>query len=1199
MKKSAPQSHEAYPVVRRTGALSYSLRGPEPMSDAGIVPRMKQKTTIWIPLFVTLLLSNCQIIRAYTIKTVATINVYGNDYYPNLVKSSPNDGNVYGLADDGVFFKISATGTFQEIASLPKRFGQLGLEIRAFTAGDDGNFYGVDTWSGYAAFRITRTGEITFFHKFPIIETPYIPGEGSQTYFPEGFHPTDLVNGNDGYLYGITFDGGNLLKSNPRRGERIDASAGTLFRISPAGEFTSTFTFPAPSSSEPSQLGSRPSTLTQGRDGLLYGQYGYAGNDFGGIFIATHGGSPTTLLHFSESSGGIGPLQAERDSIFYGSGYGPDSVYGEIRSLSAGTLKSVFSFRNGEEGGYPGRLSQAKNGNVYGVTQSGGAFGRGTIFRFRPPSSVNTLVSTPRSLGAAVKSVIQSEDGRLYGCSYSGVLFRMEKSLSVHRLSPSELIYSASDDIDAPLQVTNSITALLALPELDTEANGDSGLVADGVTPLLIKYNQDSPPPNALHFDLNLTPKGGKLRMGEWTDFLRVWDGNKFIRAKAATIFTKSTVFYVSGVRAEDLEFDAGSTEITLTFSMTPIAPSSGFGDEIKFKLRKPPVILIHGYNADKSTWSDSFKAILQNARGADFVTNINYGVIADAETKDYPNTWGKLSDLSRMLDSALGKEIESPITYLRKDWAFTRYDVVGHSQGGVLARLLCTEGPGPAGTPPFANAANVFRGRFRRVVTIGSPQNGSTEIYYALKFREAYKKAGPQNDGSFGAESILQIMEAQGLLQPKFDPFRGEIRSVNQLRIDSHASFTAIATRIDPCFPLAKWLLLCDPCDGNIRSQSVYPTGTDGAVDFKSQISGTQANSAVLGSQIAHALPPKGWDVFGVAGAAQTRHSSIANEVATLLDGPTSAFGPAISIDLLSDELRDSIDRCVPKILPNKALIHPGESKLSLFRLSPTENASTACFNYIMLPLAGEPFLSTPNWFVRSFGPEGASERGVSVNVSPNDPTRVSVCVEDSVKGDVFLVASYGSENGALVSATPVLVVSRPSGESLLEIQISLAPQSTLLPDQMVTPEIVATYQNGTKSQIYPGNALFQSSDTKIIEVSTSGLIQANATGSAVLTVSYRGLSAQARVFVSADRTEEGLGASGNGRNLVNIKATHDGVSLTFYGIPGRTYKIQRSSDLFVWTGLATLTATSLGRIDFSDRDRMTTAYYRTVSGP
>jgi uncharacterized repeat protein (TIGR03803 family) len=97
-------------------------------------------------------------------------------------------------------------------------------------------------------------------------------------------------------------------------------------------------------------------------------------------------------------------------------------------SLSAqapGLITSiVFS---GADGSHPRYMAlvQATDGNMYGTTFRGGAYGEGTIFRFTPPATLTTLHSFSGTDGAHPEAgLIHGADGKLYGTTYAGGGFK-------------------------------------------------------------------------------------------------------------------------------------------------------------------------------------------------------------------------------------------------------------------------------------------------------------------------------------------------------------------------------------------------------------------------------------------------------------------------------------------------------------------------------------------------------------------------------------------------------------------------------------------------------------------------------------------------------------------------------------------------------------------------------------------------------
>lgn len=71
---------------------------------------------------------------------------------------------------------------------------------------------------------------------------------------------------------------------------------------------------------------------------------------------------------------------------------------------------------------------------------------------------------------------------------------------------------------------------------------------------------------------------------------------------------------------------------------------------------------------------------------------------------------------------------------------------------------------------------------------------------------------------------------------------------------------------------------------------------------------------------------------------------------------------------------------------------------------------------------------------------------------------------------------------------------------------------------------------------------------------------------------------------------------------NLANIKMEQGKVKLLFYGIPGRSYILQFSTDLVNWVDVQELTAGANGQMEFTDVPALAgegTGFYRTVTRP
>jgi uncharacterized repeat protein (TIGR03803 family) len=192
-----------------------------------------------------------------------------------------------------------------------------------------------------------------------------------------GANPNSLVQGADGRLWGTTITGGTK-------------NCGTAFKVTPAGAFTKVFTFSCTN-------GKEPSGLTLGTDRNFYGATGGGGaNGNGTVFKLNPGGGVTVLFSFDYSDGAApaGSLAEGADGNFYGATYGGGSQagYGTVFKITpAGTLTTlyVFDFTHGALP-FAGPI-QGTNGDFYGTTYAGGAYGQGSVYKISTSSGTHDL----------------------------------------------------------------------------------------------------------------------------------------------------------------------------------------------------------------------------------------------------------------------------------------------------------------------------------------------------------------------------------------------------------------------------------------------------------------------------------------------------------------------------------------------------------------------------------------------------------------------------------------------------------------------------------------------------------------------------------------------------------------------------------------------------------------------------------------
>lgn len=243
----------------------------------------------------------------------------------------------------------------------------------------------------------------------------------------DGYGPfASVVQATDGNFYGTTNSGGNL------------SLAGTLFRVSPDGTLTDLYNFCSqPHCADGSFLSSVP---ILGSDGNLYGVTGGGGHrtQGGTVYRMTLGGTLTTLYSFCPSlpcTQGAGPtgLVQGSDGNFYGStsvaansygGYG-----GTIFSMTPkGKMKVLYTFcslANCEDGDfsfYPPVLGN--DGNLYGVTYTGGTQGGGVLWSLNPSSGTYQVLfnfsMTPEGCGAGPFTIVRDAEGNFFGTTAYG-----------------------------------------------------------------------------------------------------------------------------------------------------------------------------------------------------------------------------------------------------------------------------------------------------------------------------------------------------------------------------------------------------------------------------------------------------------------------------------------------------------------------------------------------------------------------------------------------------------------------------------------------------------------------------------------------------------------------------------------------------------------------------------------------------------
>ncbi len=263
----------------------------------------------------------------------------------------------------------------------------------------------------------------------------------------DGSHPEgDLVQGVDGAFYGTTSSGG-------------PTGYGTIFKVMPDGtDFVVLHSFEGDTNLVVA-FRYTSSSLMQGRDGVLYGTACslYAANQ---IFKLNPDGTGFQILGTIASPRGEqvnpGLLQGADGGLYGvtqdGGAFGMGTIY---RLKTDGTEFEVLYDFGGVQGdaAHPqDALIQAAGGKLYGTTGAGGANALGTVFEINPDGTGYQVIyslDVPSFYGAGTQQgLLLAADGMFYSTTFGGG----DASGAVFRLDPEddsfELLHSFSSNAD-------------------------------------------------------------------------------------------------------------------------------------------------------------------------------------------------------------------------------------------------------------------------------------------------------------------------------------------------------------------------------------------------------------------------------------------------------------------------------------------------------------------------------------------------------------------------------------------------------------------------------------------------------------------------------------------------------------------------------------------------------------------------------
>ena len=334
----------------------------------------------------------------------------------------------------------------------------------------------------------------------PVIKTGNMLGMTTLAGIGQIMIPDDLAQGRDGSFYGVY---GNLPAWYAPWGETgWDYSNYNLNIYYNTGTFSKGFIFKVTSSGSGGFVhvftggddGENPiGGVVAGSDDKFYGVTNSGPpNNRSMVFQISSIGSNGWRYQFTGGADGDQP-QAELMLGIDGNLYGTTSVGGAFgngtifKITQSGSLTTLYSFSGATDGKTPlATLLQGHDGTIYGTTSDGGAFGKGTLFKLTSNNSLTTLFSFDGFSGANPSSrLVWGNDGNLYGTTPYGGAFGFG---TVFKISPK-----------------GQMTILYSFNTTDG-ANPQSGLIqgSDGCFYGSTEYGGD----NNLGTYFRITPKG-------------------------------------------------------------------------------------------------------------------------------------------------------------------------------------------------------------------------------------------------------------------------------------------------------------------------------------------------------------------------------------------------------------------------------------------------------------------------------------------------------------------------------------------------------------------------------------------------------------------------------------------------------------------------------------------------------------------
>jgi uncharacterized repeat protein (TIGR03803 family) len=376
-----------------------------------------------------------QVSPAGAVTTIYAFTGQGDGGHPAAGLVQGSDGNYYGTTayggtyDEGAVFRLAPNG---DLLSLVQFDGYDGANPQApLIFGADGSLYGATENGGAddngVIFRININAPTLQITTQPADQNAYI---GTTVLF------SVAVVGNAPISYQWKENGTNLMGSTNRILTLLDVSPASsgVYSVLVSNATSSILSDDASLGviTSPPQITVQPASQTQTVGGTavfsvtavgdLPLSYQWQENGTNLVDGGQISGSSTSTLaidNLLETNDGSYSVIVSNSVASVPSLDAVLTVF--AASASGTTMANLHSFTGGADGGDPNSLIQGADGLLYGATQTGGAYGDGTLFTLSTNGALTTLLSFDGANGAIpVAALVQDTNGILYGTTKLG-----------------------------------------------------------------------------------------------------------------------------------------------------------------------------------------------------------------------------------------------------------------------------------------------------------------------------------------------------------------------------------------------------------------------------------------------------------------------------------------------------------------------------------------------------------------------------------------------------------------------------------------------------------------------------------------------------------------------------------------------------------------------------------------------------------